>query len=395
MSSAAKVGAVLALVAGLLLAKACAKAPQLGDPLKGLTPEQRSQFDRGRAEFERVFTPETGLGPLFNAEACAQCHESPVSGGPGDEIEIHVSRFLPEGPACDPLVDKGGPVIQQVVTPALKAALGIDSEPIPPEATATAQRTTPDVFGFGLLDAVPEATILALADPEDRNGDGISGRPNRFFDGRLGRFGRKALVPTLREFNDGAFVIEQGITNPAVPSEETIGGQPIPAGVDPVPEPEITQEAIDLTDAFVRFLAPPAPQKLTQAGKRGGKIFSDIGCASCHVPTLKTGDHPVKALRYKEVAAYTDLLLHDMGPELADICFGLATPAEFRTEPLMGLRLSEQVEGGEPRFLHDGRARTIEEAIRLHGGEAAASRDRFQALSEAARQALLEFLRSL
>lgn len=382
---------VLAIVAAILFIRGCPKPPEPGDPLAGLTPDQRDRFNRGRAEFERVFTPETGLGPLFNANACAECHEDPVAGGPGDEVELHVAAFreaAPEGPLCDPLVGKGGPVIQQVVTPALKAALGIDSEPVPAEATARAMRTTPDVFGFGLLDAVPEATILALADPDDQNGDGISGRPNRFFDGRLGRFGRKALVPTLREFNDGAFVIEQGITNPAVPTEETIGGNPIPPGVDPIPEPEISQEVLDLTDAFVRFLAPPTPGKLTSAGKRGRELFSEIGCAACHVPVLRTGDHAVAALANKDVAAYTDLLLHDMGPELADICFGLATPSEFRTEPLMGLRLSSS-------FLHDGRAGSIEEAIRLHGGEAAASRDRFSALSEADRKALLEFLKSL
>lgn len=388
MRHRADVLAGLLLFAGLLFTLACAKAPEPGDPLQGLTREQREQFERGRAEFERVFVPETGLGPLFNADACAECHEDPVAGGPGDEVEIHVAAFLADGPVCDPLVEKGGPIIQQEVTPALKEALGIDSEPIPAEATAVARRTTPDILGFGLLDAVPDATILALADPDDRNGDGISGRPNRFFDGRLGRFGRKAIVPTLREFNDGAFVIEQGITSPAVPSEETIGGQPIPDGVDPVPEPEINQQVLDLTDAFVRFLAPPAPQKLTGAGKRGREIFSRIGCDACHVPKLKSGDHPVKALRHKEVAAYTDLLLHDMGPELADICLGQATPSEFRTEPLMGLRLS-------PQFLHDGRAASIAEAIRLHGGEGAGARDRFAALTDSERQALLEFLRSL
>lgn len=388
MRHRADVLAGLLLFAGLLFTLACAKAPEPGDPLQGLTREQREQFERGRAEFERVFVPETGLGPLFNADACAECHEDPVAGGPGDEVEIHVAAFLADGPVCDPLVEKGGPIIQQEVTPALKEALGIDSEPIPAEATAVARRTTPDILGFGLLDAVPDATILALADPDDRNGDGISGRPNRFFDGRLGRFGRKAIVPTLREFNDGAFVIEQGITSPAVPSEETIGGQPIPDGVDPVPEPEINQQVLDLTDAFVRFLAPPAPQKLTGAGKRGREIFSRIGCDACHVPKLKTGAHPVKALRHKEVAAYTDLLLHDMDSELADICLGQATPSEFRTEPLMGLRLS-------PQFLHDGRAPSIEAAIRLHGGEGAGARDRFAALTDSERQALLEFLRSL
>ena len=379
---------ILATVTGHLVTTACAKAPKPGDPVGGLTGEERRLFEGGKVEFERVFTPQTGLGPLFNADACAECHESPVSGGSGDEVEVHVSAFLAEGPLCDPLVQKGGPVIQQKVTPALKAALGIDAEPVPAEATARAMRTTPDLFGFGLLDAVPDAVILALADPDDRDGDGISGRPNRFFDGRLGRFGRKALVPTLREFNAGAFVVEQGITNPEVLSEETVGGQPIPPGVDPVPEPEITEKALEATDAFVRFLAPPAPLKLTRVATQGRDIFSRIGCHRCHVPTLKTGDHAVKALSNREVAAYTDLLLHDMGPELADICLGLATPSEFRTEPLMGLRLSE-------RFLHDGRAGSTEEAIRLHGGEGAAARDKFGALSSAARQALLEFLKSL
>lgn len=395
MSAVSKAGAMLGVVAGLLFTQACVKAPNLGDPLDGLTLEQRDQFNRGRAEFERVFTPETGLGPLFNADACAACHESPVSGGPGDEIEIHVSKFLPEASMCDPLVQQGGPVIQQMVTPAVKTVLGIDGEPVPPEPDAIARRTTPGVFGFGLLDAVPDATILGLADPEDRNRDGISGRPNRFFDGRLGRFGRKALVPTLREFSDGAFVIEQGITNPAVPTEETVGGQPIPVGVDPVPEPEITREAIDLTEAFVRFLAPPAPQKLTRAGRRGREIFSEIGCSGCHVPLLKTGEHPVKALRNRELAAYTDLLLHDMGPDSADICFGLAAPSEFRTEPLMGLRIRAEIEKEDPRLLHDGRARSIEEAILLHGGEGAAARDKFRTLSETDRQSLMAFLRSL
>lgn len=383
------------ILVGLLFIPACRKAPTLGDPLDGLTAEQRDQFNRGRIQFEQVFAPETGLGPLFNADACAECHESQVSGGPGDEVEVHAAAFFPDSAFCDPLVGKGGLVIQQRSTPALKAALGIDSEPFPAEATGRGLRTSPDLFGFGLLDAVPEATILALADPDDRDGDGISGRPNRFFDGRLGRFGRKALVPTLREFNDGAFVVEQSVTNPAVPEENTVAGEPIPDGVDPVPEPEINQEAIDLTDAFVRFLAAPVALKRSAEGNRGREIFSRIGCDGCHVPKLRTGPHPTKALSNKEVNAYTDLLLHDMGPNLADICLGLATPSEFRTEPLMGLRLSEQIEEGEPRFLHDGRARSVEEAITLHGGEGATARDKFRALPEANRKALLEFLRSL
>jgi len=376
------------LLVALGVLAGCPKSVDPGDPLPGLTREQQRRFLEGRIEFRRTFAPETGLGPLFNADSCAECHEDPVAGGTGDEVEIHVAAFDPLSGSCDPLIERGGPVIQQQATPVLVAAMGIESEPVPAEATAVARRSTPDILGFGLLDAVPESTLLALADPEDRDGDGISGRPNRFFDGRIGRFGRKALVPTLREFNAGAFPIEQGITNPDVPDEETIGGLAIPPGVDPIPDPEISGEMLDRTDDFVRFSAAPAHEKLTRTAEVGREIFSRIGCERCHVPTLETGDHAVKALRHRTVRAYTDLLLHDMGPDLADICFGQASPSEFRTEPLMGLRLSQ-------RFLHDGRAGTVEQAIELHAGEAAASVGRFRALSQADRAALLEFLGSL
>lgn len=376
-----------ALIAGLVVTAGCGKPLELGDPLSGLTADQRRQFDRGRAVFDRIFTPETGLGPLFNGTACATCHARPVSGGDGAISVIHASVFLPGG-FCDPLVEKGGPVYQQQVTQALRDALGLSSEPIPPEAER-ATRTTPDVYGFGLLDAVPNSTILALADPDDADGDGISGRVNRFFDGRQGRFGRKALIPTLAEFNEGAFPVEQGVTVPNIPDEGTVGGQPIPAGVDPLPEPELVGDLVALTDAFVRFLAPPEPKRLTGDARRGERLFSEIGCATCHVPTLRTGDHPVKALANKEFTAFTDLLLHDMGPELADICLGLvAEPGEFRTEPLIGLRFAQ-------RFLHDGSAGTVEEAIELHGGEGSASRTAFRSLSESDRRAVLAYLKSI
>ena len=386
MNRAAVVLRSFLLAALLVSVPGCARPVKLGDPLPGLSKQERKLFDEGRRVAERVFTPETGLGPLFNAPSCAECHEDPATGGVGDETETHVALLRPDG-FCDPLAERGGPVIQQRVTPALHDALGIDSEPVPPEA-AKATRTTPDLFGFGLLDAVSDSTILSYADPDDRNHDGISGRPNRFTDGRLGRFGRKALVPTLLEFTEGAFSAEQGITSPAVPAEGTVGGNPLPPGVDPVPEPEIDQATVDAADAFVRFLAPPAPAALGREGKRGRALFSRIGCTACHVPVLTTGKNPVKALSRKRVAAYSDLLLHDMGPDLADICLGLATPSEFRTEPLMGLHLSH-------RFLHDGRADTLDKAILLHGGEATGARDKFQALDDARKKALLKFLQSL
>jgi CxxC motif-containing protein (DUF1111 family) len=373
-----------------LAVAACPRPPRPGDPLPGLSAAERARFDSGRIVFDRTFTPENGLGPLFNARSCAACHQDPVTGANGNEVERHAAVFSPDSPGlkCDELVAQGGPVFQDSVTPALRAALGIDKEPLPPAATTAAARTTPDVFGFGLLDAVPDSAILANADPDDRNGDGISGRPNRFFDGSVGRFGRKALVPGLRQFNDGAFQIEMGITNPSVPVEGTVGGNPFPAGTDPAPEPELDARGLELTDAFVRLLAPPAPLKPSREARRGREVFTQAGCPSCHVPVLRTGNNLIAALRHKEVAAYTDLLLHDMGADLADICFSLATPSEFRTEPLMGLRLATQ-------FLHDGRAKTPEQAIELHGGEGTKARDLFRALPAADRAALVAFLRSL
>jgi CxxC motif-containing protein (DUF1111 family) len=368
-----------AIVCVAALASACIPPREPGTPLSGLTQAQRTRFEAGRVEFQHVFVPETGLGPLFNADSCAECHEDPVAGGPGDEVEVHVASFDPATGFCDPLVERGGPVIQQAATPALQSALGIDREPIPSGVIGTAGRSTPDILGFGLLDAVPDAAILALADPDDRNGDGISGRPNHFFDGRVGRFGRKALVPSLREFNAGAFVVEQGITTPETPTEESIGGQPIPAGVDPAAEPELTGEAFALADDFVRFLAPPDPRPPSRAARQGRSTFARIGCTGCHLPALKTGNSPVKALRYRTVRAYT---------ELADMCLGNALPSEFRTEPLMGVRLSTS-------FLHDGRAKSLEEAVLLHGGEASRAKHRFEALTTKEREALLAFLRSL
>ena len=373
----------------IFVAVACRRA-QPGDPLPGLSAAQRARFDSGRAVFDSAFTPQVGLGPLFNASRCGECHEDPVTGANGDEVEHHATVFHPErvGAMCDELADKGGPVFQDSVTPLLHAALGIDREPRPPVITTAAGRSTPDVFGFGLLDAVPDSVILSYADPDDRNHDGISGRPNRFFDGRLGRFGRKALVPTLREFNDGALQVEIGITNPSVPVEGTVAGDSLPAGTDPAPDPEIGARGLELADAFVRLLAPPAPLKQSREARRGRDVFARVGCTACHVPTLRTGDNPIPALRHREVAAYTDLLLHDMGPELADICFGLATPSEFRTEPLMGMRLVTH-------FLHDGRAKTPEEAIELHAGEGSRARDLFRALPVADRAALVAFLKTL
>jgi len=372
------------LPTGDLLAKAGGNS--LGRPLAGLRTEERRLFDRGSVVFATEFTPETGLGPLFNSTSCAECHENPVAGGVGDEVEIHATEL--QGAVCSDLSAVGGPVIQQTVTTALHDSLGIDVEPVPLAATGTGLRTTPSILGFGLLDAVPEAEILARADPDDRDGDGISGRPNMTPNGLVGRFGRKAQTATLREFNATAFVMEMGITNPESDVEQTVDGHPLPLGVDPTPDPELSQADLDAAIAFVRFLAPPAPQGMTVSLAASRQEFIQIGCAGCHVPYLKTGPNPVKALSNQTVPAFTDLLLHDMGPNLADICLAQALPSEFRTEPLMGLRF-------KTAFLHDGRATSIEQAIDFHGGEGAAARDRFEALPVGERAAIVRFLRGL
>jgi CxxC motif-containing protein (DUF1111 family) len=370
----------------ILAAVGCQKPVKPGDPVQGLSDAQLGRFNQGKEVFDSEFTPETGLGPVFNANGCGECHEDPVVGGVGDEVELHATAYKP--PLCDPLAEEGGFVFQLHVTPALKAALGIDSEPVSPHITARAMRTSPVVFGRGFLDLVSDSTITSYADSADKDGDGISGRPNHFFDGRIGRFGRKALVPTLDEFNAGALLAEMSVTNPVVPTEETVGGKPIPTGVDPVPEPEIDQDGLDGINDFVRFLGAPTPLKANPQARYGRELFTSTGCAKCHIPTLVTRDSPVRALSHKKFSAYTDLLLHDMGPDLADACLGDATPAEFRTEPLMGLRVAKH-------FLHDGRATSLEQAVQLHGGEAAGVRDRFLQLPDSARAAVIAFLGTL
>jgi CxxC motif-containing protein (DUF1111 family) len=366
---------------------ACRPPPEAGDPLAGLTAAERERFELGREVFQRAFTDSTGLGPLFNAESCLECHEDPVAGGNGDEFETHAAAMRTDG-TCDLLERFGGPVFQQHATPALTQALGIVEEPIPPEATTVAIRTAPDVFGFGLLDAIPAHTILAREDPDDRNHDGVSGRANRFFDGSVGRFGRKAFLPFLDAFNAGAVILEMGVTSPSFMVEEPIGNLGLPPGVDLAADPELDGASLDRLNDFVRFLAPPPPKSLGWKGVRGRMLFGSTGCVSCHTPSMRTGRSKVKALDRRMVHAYTDLLLHDMGPERGDICLGLATASEFRTEPLMGLRFAG-------RFLHDGAAPTIEDAIELHGGEASTSREKFRSLKPHEREALLEFLKSL
>jgi len=362
-----------------------------GTPLPGLTESELARFEAGRTWFDHGFTPEEGLGPLYNQPRCSSCHDLPEIGGYGSERLSKANRWDPASSRCDALDAQGGEIIQRQVTDAYRAEGG-EPERVPSGATHVVQFVSSPAFGVGLIEAIPESEIERRADPDDSDGDGISGRVTRDAAGRLGRFGRRAGAPDLSNFVAGALVLEQGVTSAAFPLENTLNGQPLPPGADVVPDPEMNDSTLALIVDYVRFLA--LPQREAAAGvaadtiQRGERVFFEVGCALCHVPTLETGPNEVAALDRKVVALWSDLLLHDMGPEMASVCAGNAGPSEFRTTPLAGLRLRQP-------FMHNGAGFDLRESIELHGGESAASRDAFRRVDEPARDALLRFLRSL
>ena len=379
------------------MAAACADPepetlPAPGEPLPGLSTGERGRFLLGRALFERLATADEGLGPLYNAERCSDCHDQPVTGGSGIQRVrvLKATRF--EDGRCDLLQSIGGDNIQRRATDLLKAH-GMGPEEVPEAATATALMTGPSLLGLGLLEAVPEAVLEEWADPDDRDGDGISGRLPRLPDGRAARFGRKGDASTVEDFVDTALRFELGFTTHRHPVEEPRNGTPVPTEADPMPDPEIDAPTLGHITDFVRFLAPPAPeQELSDAARdtvaQGEALFGQIGCTSCHRQELRTGEAATAALARRTLRPYSDLLLHDLGEELADVCGTDAAPGELRTAPLWGLRHRD-------RLLHDGRATDVEGAVAAHGGEAAAARDAFGSLPEEARRAIVRFLRSL
>ncbi len=364
-----------------------------GAPLAGLDGAELAEFHAGAALFDKVFTPEEGLGPLFNENQCSACHTEPASGGTGGPQEEVVKATRYEGPGvCDALSREGGENIRKQATPLLRAH-GVERETIPPSATERGEFTTPPLFGLGVVEAIPDETILAKEDPEDSDADGISGRAGRTADGRLARFSRKAEVATLLEFIESALRFEMGLTTPLKTEEETINGTPVPPETDPAPDPETDQRTLALLTTFVRFLTPPARALPRSEAHRdsvatGQRLFDELGCTACHTPSMQTGPSEIPALDRKTVNLYSDLLLHDMGPALADVCGFTATPAEIRTELLMGLR-------HRSFFLHDGRAFDLREAILEHGGEAQRARDTFSRLGWLSQEYVVMFLRSL
>ena len=375
------------------------EAPDDGDlfdaPVEGLTAAELAAFVRGDGEFGRRFSPLSGLGPIFNDVSCASCH----SGDGRGRLENALQRI--GSPDNDMLRALGGPQIQTRAVP------GSFAEQLPP-STPMSLRLPPPVFGVGLIEAIDEATILALADSADADGDGISGRPNWVYAGayvphsapgggaqlRIGRFGRKAQVSNLIEQTVEAYHQDMGITSEFLPVENVNPLSSVDdAAVDRTPDPEVSQGTVQAVVHYLRTLAPPAPAPDNASRTEGRNLFTQIGCASCHVPALRTGQSQIAALVDRQAELYSDLLLHDMGEALADNRpDGSATGREWRTTPLWGLRLMRRFLNGEAFLLHDGRARTVDEAIRLHGGEGLASRQAFEALTPAQRAALIGFV---
>jgi len=407
-----------------------------GGPLSGLTANQRAFFDQGLEEFNSVEDVADGLGPTMNLDACGGCHAQPAAGGTSPKVNPQVAfatlrgadNKLPafvrlNGPVREARFVKNADGSPDGGVHAIFTIQGRDDAPgcvlaQPDFATQLANRNvifripTP-VFGAGLIEEITDTTILInrSRDSSTKSALGISGRPNRNGnDGTISRFGWKAQNQSLIIFSGEAYNVEMGISNELFQSErdQTPSCQfaTVPNDVQntdaAVNAATRLAAALAATPAvtnfanFQRFLAAPKPDPDTPGGStsigRGRSLFSSIGCALCHTPSMRTGNATVEALRFQTANLYSDLLLHDMGVGLADnVSQGAATGREFRTAPLWGL-------GQRVFFLHDGRSDDLKDAIREHastGSEANQVVSKFNGLSEFQKQDLLNFLRSL
>jgi CxxC motif-containing protein (DUF1111 family) len=377
-----------------------------------------------------------GLGPVLNAQSCSTCHfrdgrAAPPDGEndpargllfrlsvPGEDPhgqpapeptyggqlqDRSIQRVAPEGSVRITYEEVPGKLADGTKYSLLKPTYEITdlaSGPLAPD-TMISPRIAPAVFGVGLLEAVPDATIRANADPDDRDDDGISGRANTVWDVAkqqmaLGRFGWKANVPTVEQQNAGAFQGDIGITSEMFPEQPCTPAETACLAAPNGGEPELDAHKLDRVTFYTRTLAVPARRGVKQDEvKRGEELFRSMGCSSCHLPTLETGESDIPELSNQTIHPFTDLLLHDMGPGLADgRPDGEATGREWRTAPLWGIGLQSTV-NKHTRFLHDGRARNLEEAILWHGGEAKAAQEEYVQMPGEDRKALLAYLRSL
>jgi CxxC motif-containing protein (DUF1111 family) len=390
-------------------------------PAANLSVAQRREFQAGRGPFDFHWAPPQ-LGPLFNNDACFGCHGGNGRGlsriGNGalvsqGLIRISLVAGTPEVPGGDVPVPGLGLQLQDHATVGLPEVIVTQDwlehteaygdgevvalrepriDPRRPDGSGlgpdvrTSYRQGPGVFGLGLLEAVPDATLTALADPDDADHDGISGRPNLVWDSErkvmaIGRFGHKASVPTLVQQVASAFAIDMGLSNKLLP--------------EPDGRRDVSDDQFDDVVRFVSTIAVPAAAPQDAAARRGRALFGELGCAGCHVPTLVTGDHAIPQLAHQTIHPYTDLLLHDVGDRLTDArSDSIARGVEWRTPPLWGLGVTQIVDP-DATFLHDGRARTLAEAILWHGGEAQAAREGFRNAGKQARDALIGFLQTL
>ncbi len=400
-------------------------------PAPNLTASETALHDEGDEAFAQVFTAATGAGPHLNNPSCEGCHladgrgDLPAQGEPLVSMLLRISvpgASSTGGPLPVPLFGDQlqpvaiGPVPREADVSVMytytdgrygngerfelrRPVFQLLSPHAPlPASLLVSPRVAPPNFGLGLLEAVPQREIAALADESDRNGDGISGRMNIVYDAidkrpALGRFGVKANTATLQQQSAGAFNGDMGLTTSLFPAESCEGVFAACAR-HPI---EISDEMLTAVTFYVQTLSVPARRNINHPRVRLGQaLFTAIGCGDCHTQTLRTAELPgVPSASNQVIHPYTDLLVHDMGPELSD---GrpdfLAGGREFRTAPLWGIGLTTVV-NPKASFLHDGRARTLAEAILWHGGEAQRSREYFRRLPKRLRESVLEFLGSL
>jgi CxxC motif-containing protein (DUF1111 family) len=412
-----------------------------GAPITGLTDNQLALFNAGLADFNEAEGVAEGLGPRMNLDSCAGCHAQPASGGSSPTVNPQMAFANANGGTDVPpsFLSANGPVREaRFVSNAdgtpdggvhalftITGRLGADGCTMkqPDFASQVAKnnvifRIPTPVFGAGLMEEIPDSTILAnrTANSSSKAGLGIGGRANFSVSGRtitgqtnnngndgtVARFGWKAQNKSLLLFSGEAYNVEMGISNELFQTErdETGSCQMMPVPNDTTNADAATMVAglssIERFALFMRFLAPPAPSLDTPGGAgsigSGRSLFNSVGCAYCHTPSLQTGNSAVAALRNRPVNLFSDLLVHDMGVGLADgVSEGEAGPREFRTAPLWGL-------GKREYFLHDGRTSDLITAILAHastGSEANGVVGNYSQLSEPQKQHLLNFLRSL
>jgi len=375
----------------------------LDGPVEGLSMEQQLIFLEGDIAFnDLIFTAETGLGPIFVEKSCGSCHTGDGKGHPSTQL----TRFgKMENGVFNHMLDKGGPQLQNRSIP------GYNPENIPNDATGITVFVAPAITGLGFLESVSDADLLAMTDPNDGNGDGISGVVNYVYppdyftpashhiskNGMyIGRFGKKAGLIDLLQQTINAAKEDMGVTSD-FDMEEPINYAVSAQHIDNVPDPEMSAATVNTIVFYLRTLKAPIPRNQNDPDViTGREIFNLINCAGCHKPSLTTSYSDIDQLSNVTFYPYTDLLMHDMGPELDDnYTEGTASTSEWKTPALWGLGLSPNAQGGSYFLMHDGRARSIEEAILMHGGEAEQSKNNFIALSNKEKHQLLIFLENL